>query len=132
MRDLHSNLTPKVALTPQAISTDTATNGEIVDLQGYQSVAFFLQSATLTDGTYTPSLVAGDQSDLSDGVAVTAAELIGTIAAATFAATDDDAIKSIGYKGDKRYIRLVVTSAGTTSGGTLSACAALGNPRHAG
>ena len=130
-RDLHNNVEPKVGLNTTAVSSDTATAGAIIDTAGFESLEFVIQSGTLTDGTYTPSLTEGDASDLSDGATVAAGDMIGTVAAATFAATDDNAVKRIGYKGSKRYVRLTVTSAGTTSGGTVGAVAILGHPHSA-
>ena len=137
-RDLHNNVSPAPAINPQAISSDTATNGAIIDRQGFESLEFLIQSATLTDGTYTPSLLAGNAVDdpanptsITDGEAVAASDLLGTIADATFAASDDNVVKRIGYRGEKRYVRLTLTSAGTTSGGTIGATAVRGHPRHA-
>lgn len=130
-RDLHNNIEPKVALNSAAITTNTTTNGVIVDTAGFESVEFVILSAALTDGTYTPSITEGDASDLSGGSATATADLIGTVAGATFAATDDNTVKRIGYKGSKRYVRLNLTSAGTTSGGTLGAIAVLGHPHDA-
>jgi hypothetical protein len=129
-RDFHHGFTPQPALNPQAISSNTAVNGATIDTAGYESLEFVLQSATLTDGTYTPSLTAGDAANLSDGAAVAAADLLGTIAGATFAATDDNAVKKIGYRGSKRYVRLTVTTTGVTTGGTIGAVALLGDPRN--
>jgi hypothetical protein len=131
-RDLHNNIEPSVALNTTAISSDTTTNGtNIVDTAGFESVEFLIQSGTLTDGTYTPSITEGDASDLSGGNAVAASDLIGTIAGATFAATDDNKVKRLGYKGSKRYVRLNITSASTSTGGTIGAIAVLGHPHDA-
>lgn len=131
-RDLHNNIEPKVALNSAAIASNTTTDGtNIIDTAGFESVEFLLLSGSLTDGTYTPVITAGDASDLSDGAAAPAGDLIGTIAAATFAAADDNKVKRVGYKGSKRYVRLDITSAGVTSGGSLSALAVLGHPHDA-
>lgn len=130
-RDLHNNIKATPALNPQAIASSTTVNGAIIDLAGYESAEFLIQSATLTDGTYTPSITEGDASNLSDGAAVAAGDLIGTVADATFAATADNSVKKLGYKGGKRYIRLNITSTGVTSGGTLAAVAVLGHPKSA-
>lgn len=131
-RDLHNNIEPFVALNAAAISSSTTTNGtNIIDTAGYESVEFLILSATLTDGSYTPVITAGDASDLSGGSAAPSGDLIGTIAGATFAATDDNKVKRIGYKGAHRYVRLDITSAGVTSGGTLGALAVLGHPHDA-
>ena len=124
-KDLYNKILQKVAFNTQAISTDTTTNGEIIDLQGFDSATFIIQSGSLTDGTYTPLVHEGNESDLSDAAAVADADLIGTEAGAAFAATDDNKAKRLGYVGGKRYIRLSLVSASTSTGGTLSAVAVL-------
>jgi hypothetical protein len=119
--DIHNETTPEVALTSQTISTDTTTAGEIIDTQGFAAIEFIMQSGTLTDGTYTPLIQDGDDSALSDAAAVADTFLTNTEASAAFAATDDDAVKAIGYVGHKRYVRLNIVSASTSSGGVLAA-----------
>lgn len=130
MKDLHNNMKPEVAFDISAISSDTTTAGNIIDLQGFNSAEFVMFSGTLTDGSYTPLLEEGDAANLSDATAVADAHLLGTEAAAAFAAaSDDDAVKKLGYIGNKRYVRLSIVSASTSSGGTMGAIAVKG---HAG
>lgn len=129
MKDLHNNIKTEVAFDIAAISSDTTTTGNIIDLQGYDSAEFVLVSGTLTDGTYTPLLEEGDAANLSDASAVADAELLGTESAAAFTASEDNAVKKLGYIGNKRYVRLSIVSASTSSGGTMSAVAVKG---HAG
>lgn len=131
MFDLHNNIANRPALNPQAITTNTTVNGAIIDLAGFNSAEFLVQSATLTDGTFTPSITEGNAANLSDGTVTAAADLLGLIASATFVATEDNAVKKLGYAGTKRYIRLNVTTTGVTSGGTIAAQVVLGNPQHA-
>ena len=127
-RELKSTTTQVVALNTTAISSDTTTNGVILDTAGYESILFVIQSGTLADGTYTPLIQEGDDSGLSDAAAVADTDLTNTEASVAFAATDDNTSKSIAYVGDKRYVRLNIVSASTSSGGTLSAVAVKGNP----
>ena len=128
-KDLHNESGAAVALKHVAISANGASAGEIIDTNGFRSLEFIIQSGTLTDGTYTPKLEAGDAANLSDAVEVTAAlGLLGTIAGATFAATDDDSVKRLGYVGGRRYVRLTVTAASVTTGGMIAAVAVLGHP----
>ncbi len=127
-RELKSTTSPVVALNTTAISADTTTNGVIIDTAGFESILFVIQSGTLADGTYTPLIQEGDDSGLSDAASVSDADLTNTEASVAFAATDDNTSKSIAYVGDKRYVRLNIVSASTSSGGTLSAVAVKGNP----
>jgi len=127
--DLHTRIASTPALNIQVINTDTTTNGVIIDMLGYQSIEFVLFSGTITTGVFTPLLRDGDDSGLSDVADVAADYLLGTYAAATFttASADDNACKSIGYAGKKRYVRLsIVTS--STGNGTISAIGVKGNP----
>lgn len=126
--DLHHEVVSRVGLNIGAIATDTDTDGAIIDTAGYESLEFFIQSGTITDGTYTAQLFHGNDSGLSDAAQLTGEEVLGS---AVFVAADDNASKRIGYVGKKRYVRLRIVSTGTTTGGTLGAQAVLGTPHHA-
>lgn len=123
LRDLHNNISVEPALDVAVITTDTTTAGDIIDTRSAEAVEFVIVSGTLTDGTYTPLVEDGDDSGLSDAAAVADADLLGTEADAAFAATDDNAVKKVGYAGSKRYVRLSLVSASTTTGGTIGAVA---------
>ena len=127
-RELKSTTSPVVALNTTAISSDTTTNGVIIDTAGYESIMFVIVSGTITDGTYTPLIQEGDDSGLSDAASVADADLTNTEASVAFTATDDNTVKSIAYVGSKRYVKFNIDSAGTSSGGTLSAVAVKGDP----
>lgn len=130
MRDLHSHIKPMVSTAPAAaITGNGTTTGATIDKKDYDSVEFVLMSGTITDGTFTLTIYEGDASNMSDEAAVADADLIGTEAAASFAATDDSVVKRIGYKGAKRYVRAKLVQAGATSGGFISVVALLGHPK---
>lgn len=129
-RDLHNHLNQKVALKTRAISTDTTTVGEIIDMQGFESLELLIQAGTLTDGDYTPLVEDGDDSGLSDAAAVSDDFLLGTEAVAKLEAGDDDKVSKIGYIGGKRFVRLSLVSDNTSTGGTLGATAVQGHARH--
>lgn len=128
IKDLYNQLNCLEGFASQTISTDTTTSGAIIDLQGAMGVLWAIFSATITDGTYTPVIQEGDASNLSDAAAVADADLLGSAetgqeAAAAFTSSDDNTVKTIGYLGVKRYVRLQLVSASTTSGGVLGAVA---------
>lgn len=118
----------KIALNLQTISTNTTTNGNIIDVQGFDAFEFYITSGTLTDGTYAILIQDGEESDLSDAADVTDENLTVTEASVGFADTDDNTIKHIGYIGNKRYVRLSIVSTGTTSGGVFGAVSVQGFP----
>lgn len=125
--DLHNEATSRVGLNIAAIASNTTTSGAIIDTAQYESLEFYIQSATLTDGTYTAQIWHGNDSGLSDAVQLTGEEVLGS---AVFILTDDNKTKRIGYVGKKRYVQLRIVSTGVTTGGTLGAVAVLGTPLH--
>jgi len=131
LRDLHNNLEANVGLSPQDITSDTTTVGVIIDTQGFHSLEFMITSGTLTDGTYTPLIEDGEDSGLSDAAAVSDANLLGTEAGAAFTASEDDTAKKVGYRGSKRFVRLSIVSASTSSGGLMGAVAIQGHAAKA-
>jgi len=119
------------ALDIQTISTDTTTDGDVIDTQGYDSLTFVFQTGTVTDGDYLPLI---EESDVvtfgGEESAVADADLTVTEAAAGFTAdTDDNQISKIGYTGAKRFVRLAIVSTNTSSGAVVGAIAVLGHGR---
>lgn len=129
-RDTHSNIKTVPVINPAAaITGNGVTTGATIDTADFDSLEFAFQSGVLTDGAFAIALWAGDASNMSDEVLVTAAELIGS--APAFAATDDNVCKRVGYRGPKRYVRPKATQSGATSGGFLACQAIQGHPRVA-
>lgn len=133
MKDLHNNIKRVVAVSPKTSVGNEALVGGIIDLAGYQSCEFVIATGVKTDGTITPSLEEGDDSGLADTGAVAAADLLGTIADATFAdaAAGSESVKTFGYRGSKRYVRLTLTIASNAGSCPVGAVADLGHPNHA-
>lgn len=131
-RELVSDIKQLVAFNIQTVSSDTTTNGAIIDLSGYDSCTFLFQTGTVTDGDYTVLIQEGDASNLSDAAAVADADLTATEASVSFTAdTDDNLVSKIGYTGSKRYVRFNIVSTNTSSGAVIGAQAILGGARHA-
>lgn len=105
----------------------TVISGAIIDTQGFESLTFHTNTGVLTDGTYTVSLVAGDDSGLSDGAAVDAANILGSNP--VIPATQDGSAHSIGTNTKKRYVQQLITGAGVSSGGFFSSTAVKGHPK---
>ena len=130
MRDLHNNINGARLISPAAIiSANGTTTSQTIDVTEFGSLELFFQSGVITDGTFTVTVYEGDASDMSDEAAVADADLLGT--EPVFAATDDNVVKKVGYKGGKRYVRAKVLQAGATTGGYLSAMAFQGHAHTA-
>ncbi|HEX6956254.1 MAG TPA: hypothetical protein VF156_15375 [Agromyces sp.] len=124
--DLHNNIKVSRAISPAAAITGNGnTDSQIIDTKGFESLEFVILAGALTDGTLTPQLIEGDDSGLSDGATVAAGDLLGS--ATAIASTDDNAVRKIGYRGNKRYVRLRLVQTGATSGGFAGAVAVQAN-----
>lgn len=127
MRTIYNNTLVQKALPSGTIQTGT-TNGTAVDCgvfsNNFRDVTFAITSGTLTDGSYAVTVEESDASG-SGYAAVESSRVLGSLP--TFALTDDNVLNSFGVRPTKRYVRLVVTATGATTGGVLVATAVLGN-----
>lgn len=128
--DLHNNLKFINALNATNITSSTTTNSAWIDTAEYYGLEWAVCSATITDGIYAFQLQESTLADHSDA-SVVDADFVITDVNNRFIASDDNVCKKVGYVGKKRYARLNIVSTGVTTGGTLSAVAILGFPRHA-
>ena len=110
-REKFSELLAINAFDIQLINTDTTTSGEIIDMQGFDSLLFSIHAGTITAGIITPVIEHGDASNLSDAADVPDVNLRPTEAEAAFIATDDNVVKRIAYTGSKRFVRIKLTTA---------------------
>ncbi len=128
--DLHSNVKGLIALDVQDITTNTTTDGNIIDTLGFESLEYMIQSGTITDGTYAFLLEEDDVVGFTSSSVVPADETLGVLTG--FVAADDDTPLRVGSIGKKRFQRLAIVSAGTSSGGTnFTSHAVLGHPKSA-
>ena len=101
------------------LSGTTPSKGNIIDMQDYEALTLTLSTGTVTDaGTAAGfGFEVQESDDTADAnfTAVADADLIGLESALTVISddADDELIGSIGYRGDKRYVRIVAT--GTTA-----------------
>jgi len=132
------------ALNIQTISTNTTTNGNIIDTRGFDSILFAFQTGTVTDGDYLPLIQEDDDAAMGSASAVADGDLrfinssgamvaTGQEAAAGFTAdTDDNKVSKIAYVGTKRYVRFNIVSTNASSGAVLGALAVLSDANIAG
>jgi len=117
-RDLVNDIDLQTSLAPAAYTA--STNGQGVDLRGFESAAIAFVAGTVTDGTHTPSVEESD--DGSAWSAVAAADLdrsLANLASGT--------VQRVGYRGAKRHLRAVLTVTGATTGAVATAVVVRGN-----
>lgn len=126
MYNLYTNALVQKALQSQTVTT-SVVDGAAIDSavfgNNFRDVLFAILSAAITDGSYAFTVEESDQSD-SGFAAVDSTRVLGSLP--TFAQTDDNAVNSFGVRPTKRYVRLVCTPTGATTGGVLAALAILG------
>lgn len=126
--DVNNQMVARNAISPAAARA-ASTNGTAIDCartgigsQRVKSVTFVLATGTVTDGTYTLSIEESDSSG-SGYAAIPANRVKNDVG--TIPATADDTVFHLSCLPAKRYVRLVVTAAGTTTGAIYSAVALL-------
>lgn len=127
LRDLKSNVKVAPSLAP-AVRTNGTANGTAVDLRGYDSAVIAVSFGAYTDGSHTPSVE--HSVDNVTYAAAAASDLDGAFTAVSSAA-GQNAVQSVGYIGARRYVRVVMTVSGATSGALSAANVIAGNPRQA-
>lgn len=115
-RDLENALSAVHSIDPKAHTADV--NGDSADLLGYDSAAAVINVGTWTDGTHTFEVQESD--DDSTFTAVADADLSESEPVVD-GADDDQTTYMIGYTGEKRYIRVVATVTGATTGAEYGA-----------
>jgi len=151
MRDIVSEIgTERVNLrsgTVPKLASDTTVHGADIDLSKYDGCMFYFVPILYTDGTYTFTIEESDDdgagSPASYGT-VANADLIAWKATST---TDFTPVRvgnaqptayssagtflywRVGYIGSKKWVRVSVTSASTSTGASYEVVATLGRPK---
>ncbi|MDU9005751.1 hypothetical protein [Sedimentitalea todarodis] len=110
MRDLYSNIKTEPAIAP-AVQTANV-NGTAVDLKGANRVAFVLNTGAVAgSGVFSAKIQESDTTTSGDFADV-ATSHVDSDAPTTLEAAS---CYRLGYRGHKRYVRLVLTRASGTS-----------------
>lgn len=118
------------------LSGTTPATGNIVDLADYSAATFALITGTVTDAGTVDGITFVVQESATtasaDFTSVADADLVGLESglAITLDTADGVAVGSIGYIGNKRYVRVVATGT-TNTAATIAAVWLLQKPRYA-
>lgn len=131
MRDsLYDSVVTRPALAIATRTANTAVNGITVDKMYqnnmFRTVMFSVFTGTLTDGSTAVTMQ--DSPDNSSWSTAATSDVQGTLPSIT--SSDDDKVYDVGYTGPQRYVRLVFTQSGATSGGTMGAIAIMSQARR--
>ena len=125
-KDLHNQLEARVAIpVTRQTNSSAAIVSSIIDMQGFDACEFAFITGALTDAdaTFAVTMDEGAVSNLSDAASVAAADRIGSLPALTFAS--DNVTAKVGYKGNKRYVRVTLTPTNNDAGNLDIACVAI-------
>jgi hypothetical protein len=128
MRDVIDEVDLVLSLSPAARVNGTF-NGTSVDLRGFDSAMFVLNFGAYTDGTHTAAAQHSD--DGSSFVAVPANELSAAFNVVSSVA-GANTTQRVGYMGGRRFLRLVLTVTGATTGALSEASIVRADPHRAG
>lgn len=132
MRDNVLGKAVSVSIAPQA--TTAAVNGSSLDLAGTEAVAAVIAAGTITAGD-TLTFHVEESDDNVSFAAAAAGDLIGDVDSGantiTFADTEDNTVKIVGYVGNKRYVRVALAEPGAGTDG-VSAVFVQERQRHVG
>jgi len=126
--DLHHRIKSEMALDLTSISSDTTTQGNILDTKGYESLEFIGVASAITDGEYTLKVEQSDNSNMSGAEDVLATEILGSL----FQVDEykGDMPLRTGVIGKKRYMRASLVSTNTDSGvAIIGVIAVFGHPK---
>lgn len=124
--DVYDNVKARVALAPATARVNGTVNGTTVDRKEgrtfFRSAMFVVNAGVVTDGTHTVNV-----QDSGDGTTWANADdehIQGTEVA--IGTANDERVHEIGYRGNARYIRIQLVTAGATAGGLVDAVCLLG------
>lgn len=127
IRNMYRNTVVANSLSPAARVNGTA-NGTGVDTRGYDAAMIAVTFGAYTDGTHTPTVQ--HSADNSTYTTVSASDLDGAFTAVS-GAGGANTVQTVGYIGASRYVRVVMTVTGATTGALSAASVLMGEPRTA-
>lgn len=133
MKDLHKNIKVVHVIKPVAVGTSGIAGGQlsaVIDRRGYNAVEFLFYSGGSASVADTITPVVYESSVTGSGfTSVANADLIGDETALTLTTSAGKA-KGIGYRGNKRYLKLRLYGTGTATA-LVAATAILAEPHMA-
>lgn len=133
MKDMHKNIKVLHVIKPVAVGTSGIAGGQlsaVIDRRGYESVEFLFNSGGSASVADTITPVVYESSVTGSGfTSVANADLIGDETALTLTTAAGKA-KGIGYRGNKRYLKLRLYGTGTATA-LVAAMAVLASPAQA-
>ena len=110
-----------------AARTGGTYTGSAVDLRGYDAAVVTVSFGAWTDGTHTPTVI--ESMDGTTYVNCATSDIDGTLSAATGTAASNT-LQQVGYIGTQRFVAVVMTTTGGTTGALSGAHVVAGYPHN--
>ena len=119
--DIHNRFAFGVALAAASTADNTPLVGALIDTQGTDGTEFVVQSGAIATAgaSFAVTLEHGNDPALADAAVASGYDIFG--GAVSFAGTDANKVKTIGYAGINRYVRVKITPTGNAGAAAFSA-----------
>jgi hypothetical protein len=121
MRDFLHSVLAKRAISSTRVTDNTAQVSQVIDMQGFESALFVINTGTIADtDTTIATLLEESDTNFSGQNTVADADMTSMTAGSTpltaagFQFDSDNQVRTLGYIGGKRYIRLTLTPSNNT------------------
>jgi len=123
-REIASKSEVEIAFDTETVTFNGVTNGIILDLQRSNAILFVIHAGTITDGSFGFTFEEDDGVGFSSPVAIPDSDLRGNLSSdLIFVNTDGDTVRKVSLVNNKRFVRMIVTTSGASTGGIFSATA---------
>lgn len=128
-KDLHTVISGTTSFVTTSIGANGTLNGIIIDMLHWDSVDFQFLSGSSIDADLAITMEHDDDAGFGTAVPVPANFIIGDLPQYLIANAEADTVKSVGYVGKKRYVRINVVTTNFSSATFISGIAIRGDAR---
>jgi hypothetical protein len=128
-KDLHTRIKESPALIITTITGNGTTNGTIIDMQGYDSIDFSFLSGASIGANLAVTMQDADDLAFTTAATVDSNFIIGTLPSYLIVDAEINTVKSVGYVGKRRFVRINVVATAFASNTVICAQAIRGDAR---
>jgi len=123
-REIASKTESEIALNITIFSSNGILQGSVIDLQRSNAVLFAILAGEIVDGTHAFTFEESEDVGFSSPIVITDNDLRGNVLAnLVFTNAEEGTLQQVSLVNNKRFVRIIVTTSGASTGGTLGAVA---------
>jgi len=128
-KDITTRINGTTSLPIITITSNGTANGSVIDMFGYDAINFDFLSGNAIGADVTVTMEHDDDAGFATAVAVPSKFIIGELPSFLIAGAETNTVKSVGYVGKKRYVRVSITSANYAADTQIAGIANRGDAR---